>query len=164
FTIDYNPETEDLQVLNLELWDHDTLSDDDQIGKAEISLADFFNNKHQDKVTFKGVDKLYGQDVGVLTYELEVKNSNQDSTAPPENEIVKKQRAIKQQIIQQQTQNEQKVDDKPIDDNPPRKILINIIGVSDVFPMDSNGQSDRFIKIFAGGEEKAKTTYKHDTL
>ncbi|KAA6392552.1 MAG: hypothetical protein EZS28_011920, partial [Streblomastix strix] len=43
-------------------------------GKAEIVLKDFFNNKHTEKLKFIGVNKLYGKDVGVLTFELEVVN------------------------------------------------------------------------------------------
>ncbi|KAA6353189.1 MAG: hypothetical protein EZS28_051284, partial [Streblomastix strix] len=71
FKFKYDRETQDTDIILFELWDHDALSDDDQIGKAEVPLGWFIDNKEEAEITFEGVNKQSGTNVGVLEAEIE---------------------------------------------------------------------------------------------
>ncbi|KAA6334432.1 MAG: hypothetical protein EZS28_053068, partial [Streblomastix strix] len=61
------------QVL-LELWDYDTIGDNDQIENARIQISEFRNRKKKIGIDFRGVGKLYGQKVGKFSTEVLYQN------------------------------------------------------------------------------------------
>ncbi|KAA6357630.1 MAG: hypothetical protein EZS28_046843 [Streblomastix strix] len=61
------------QVL-LELWDYDTIGDNDQIENARIQISEFRNRKKKISIDFRGVGKLYGQKVGKFSTEVLYQN------------------------------------------------------------------------------------------
>ncbi|KAA6359245.1 MAG: hypothetical protein EZS28_045228, partial [Streblomastix strix] len=64
FEFDFDPEATQARELTLELWDHDTLSDDDQIGRLLIPLSPLKNCLVALTCQFEGVNKQFGKDVG----------------------------------------------------------------------------------------------------
>ncbi|KAA6389411.1 MAG: hypothetical protein EZS28_015063, partial [Streblomastix strix] len=56
--------------FKLELWDYDTIGDNDQIGQVVIPTEEFLNKQQKKTFIFKGVDKLYGQNVGEVDIEV----------------------------------------------------------------------------------------------
>ncbi|KAA6367752.1 MAG: hypothetical protein EZS28_036721, partial [Streblomastix strix] len=55
--------------IKLELWDYDTIGDNDQIGSVEIPLLQYKGKKEKGNYDFIGVNKLYGQKVGNVDIE-----------------------------------------------------------------------------------------------
>ncbi|KAA6317813.1 MAG: hypothetical protein EZS28_055035, partial [Streblomastix strix] len=110
FTFDFDPTSTETRKILLNLWDHDTFSDDDQIGYVEVRLKNYYNNKKKDQVKFKGVGKHEGKDVGTLDFVLEVRNKEQPQQQQPQQQVA--QRKAKQPISQQsQQQDEQQEPD-----------------------------------------------------
>ncbi|KAA6352910.1 MAG: hypothetical protein EZS28_051563, partial [Streblomastix strix] len=71
FKFHFDKETQDQDTIQFELWERDALYNDKQIGKAEVPLNYFLDNKEEAEITFEGVNKLRGQNVGVLEAEIE---------------------------------------------------------------------------------------------
>ncbi|KAA6358865.1 MAG: hypothetical protein EZS28_045609, partial [Streblomastix strix] len=77
FNFAFDPSSTQERDLKLELWDHDTMSDDDQIGKVSLPFLPYKNNKQKASFTFTGVNKLYGKDVGVVDIDIIYDTSTQ---------------------------------------------------------------------------------------
>ncbi|KAA6371795.1 MAG: hypothetical protein EZS28_032676, partial [Streblomastix strix] len=176
FKFDFDPKTTNARRILLELWDHDTFSDDDQIGKVELRLKNYLNVKKTDQTKFIGADRNVGKDdVGTLDFELEVKSKDQKGPSP---QVVVAERKIKQKQIQQQVEEPsssstgqvaqrktkqaittQQVVPEEIDDigKEPKSVYLKLIGIFDIAAMDSNGKSDPYIKVFFDGKQIGKT-------
>ncbi|KAA6396828.1 MAG: hypothetical protein EZS28_007644, partial [Streblomastix strix] len=129
FTFAFDPiKTLERQVL-LELWDYDTVGDNDQIGNARIQISEFRNRRKKIDIDFRGVGKLYGQKVGKLSTE-----------------------------VLYQVYGEKQLSDKPIiQEYKAGKLNLNIIGVKEVAAADTNDKSDPYIVVkFAGIEDKTE--------
>ncbi|KAA6385012.1 MAG: hypothetical protein EZS28_019461, partial [Streblomastix strix] len=162
FEFDFDPATTEDRDIQLELWDYDTIGDNDQIGQLKIPIDDISKEKELKQYTFIGIGNLYGQNVGVLDIEQQYEGQGQQSVEEEEQEQ-EEQPAEEEQEQEEQPaaqEEEQPVENKELTKG---KLTLNIIGVKDVTAMDSNGKSDPFIVVKFAGQEK-KTKKVKDTL
>ncbi|KAA6360676.1 MAG: hypothetical protein EZS28_043797, partial [Streblomastix strix] len=62
FTFNFDPAATEERDIKFELWDHDTIGDNDKIGEVKLSLREFLNNREKKTITFKGTDKQQDKD------------------------------------------------------------------------------------------------------
>ncbi|KAA6391537.1 MAG: hypothetical protein EZS28_012938, partial [Streblomastix strix] len=160
FKFAYDPDTElgedKARVLKMELWDYDTIGDNDQIGKADVDFNKYLNKKQKDSISFKGVEKLYGQDVGVLDIEIEY------TKAPPSEAqqaaITKREKEI--DLVNKKKERDAQIKQLEQDekDGKNEKVVVKVIGVKDVISNDiGEGASDPYIKVnYEGAEQKTQ--------
>ncbi|KAA6377348.1 MAG: hypothetical protein EZS28_027125, partial [Streblomastix strix] len=181
FKFHFDRETQDSDTILFELWERDALKEDLQIGKAEVPINYFLDNKEEAEITFEGVNNLVGQNVGVLEAEIEAfpyddyftmkRNQNQNkkefgtirrsyldshgqTLRPSTLETIKRNSALKQaQEIQQEQ--EQPIEQIPQsdDDYPKGAVKVTVKKVRNVISMDTFGNSDPYIKVILGEKE-----------
>ncbi|KAA6394439.1 MAG: hypothetical protein EZS28_010036 [Streblomastix strix] len=139
FQFDFDPEQSAERQVLIELWDYDTVGDNDQIGNARIQISEFRNKQRQINIDFRGVGKLYGQKVGKLTTEVLYEVTQTSKKSEPKT----RQQSDKNTQIKQEYK--------------AGKLNLNIIGVKEVAAADTNDKSDPYIVVkFAGIEDKTE--------
>ncbi|KAA6371031.1 MAG: hypothetical protein EZS28_033442 [Streblomastix strix] len=139
FEFDYDSSTNEDKSIHFELWDYDTIGDNDQIGKLEVPISTIIEDQQFQQIhKFKGVNKLYNQDVGdvelLFDYESEI-----EPEADPE-------------IVYEY--------DNEVDDKDKQTLDLVVVDLRNVQLIDGNEYSDPYIKLNLGcyeGETRKKS-------
>ncbi|KAA6355226.1 MAG: hypothetical protein EZS28_049247, partial [Streblomastix strix] len=110
FEFDIDPNSTKARKLNLELWDHDSLSDDDQIGYYDLRLKDYINVKKSEQLNFIGVGKHERKQVGLLDYEVEVRSKAEVDKQKAYQANVMKQREIEAENLKKLQADQKKLE------------------------------------------------------
>ncbi|KAA6396986.1 MAG: hypothetical protein EZS28_007485 [Streblomastix strix] len=111
FTFEFDPVTVSEREISLELWDYDTIGDNDQIGQTKLPIGEADGGNKACTLSFAGVNKQYGQNVGDLDVEVEYKKPQEvQKKERKKKEIEKKEEAPKE--TEQKVEEEAKPDAK----------------------------------------------------
>ncbi|KAA6383912.1 MAG: hypothetical protein EZS28_020559, partial [Streblomastix strix] len=144
FEFTFDPKTEAGRQLDLELWDYDSFSDNDILGKASLPFEQYANKKERCSVKFEGVEKHFGQDVGESDVEIEYKKNEPAPQPFPQKSESPKQ--VKKEVVKEtkrksvkETKSAAKSTAKETQVQTIETVSITIFGVKGVVAVDSNG-------------------------
>ncbi|KAA6383696.1 MAG: hypothetical protein EZS28_020776, partial [Streblomastix strix] len=100
FDFDFDSATTEDRDILFELWDYNTFGSDEQIGKFKVPLQEVGTEKELKSYPFTGIEKQYGQKVGILDIEQKFEKQQEEQPTEEQQEAA----ALKQRKAKQITQ------------------------------------------------------------